>query len=208
VPIFDALSNRQGRVGPIGGGLLSGAEMLMVPKLLFRGRKFSVVSQNLERPGGGFVEREWVRHPGAVTIVPLVGEDRVCLIRNRRVAVGKELIELPAGTRDGGELPEETARRELLEETGYRAGQLRKVHEFFMSPGILDERMYLFLATGLEPGPAAREPGEQIENWIVPWEEAVWMAVEGRIEDAKTLVGILCCDALFRREKRLATAVP
>ena len=84
-----------------------------------------------------------------------------------------------------------TADRELTEETGYRAGQLRRVHSFFLSPGILDERMHLFLATDLTSGKAAREAGENIENLVVAWEEAIKMVLDGRIQDAKTIVGLL-----------------
>jgi ADP-ribose pyrophosphatase len=140
------------------------------------------------------IHRQWVCHPGAVVIVPMVEEDRVCLIRNRRMHLGRTLIELPAGTRDPGESPEATAQRELAEETGFRAASLEKLHEFFTSPGILDERMFLYLATGLVPGDSAREPGEEIENLIVSWDEAVSMALDGHIEDGKTLLALLLCD--------------
>jgi ADP-ribose pyrophosphatase len=137
------------------------------------------------------VRRQVVVHPGAVTILPLTEGDEICLIRNYRIAVGKTLVELPAGTLEPNEPPQQTAIRELQEETGYTAARWRELPPFFMSPGILNERMHLFVAEGLTPGPPAREPGEQIENLLVPWSEAVAMAERGEIEDAKTLVGIL-----------------
>jgi ADP-ribose pyrophosphatase len=165
---------------------------------LLRTRLFTVVGQDFDPSHGVSVQRQWVRHPGAVVIVPLVDEDRVCLIRNHRLTLGKTLIELPAGTRDPDESPEATAARELAEETGFRAASWTKLHEFFTSPGILDERMFLFLATGLVAGVAAREPGEEIENLIVSWDEAVSMAIDGRIEDGKTLVALLLWDSLRR----------
>ena len=90
-----------------------------------------------------------------MVILPLIAPERVCLIRNFRMAVNETLVELPAGTIDPNEDPLETAKRELIEETGYRAGRMEKLAEFFMSPGILHERMHLFLATELERGNSA-----------------------------------------------------
>ena len=162
---------------------------------LLETRRFRVERVRHRHGDGTQRQREVVRHPGAVTILPLVDAGHVCLIRNHRVAVGQTLIELPAGTRDRpGEPSIETARRELLEETGYRAGQLKPLHAFYLSPGILDERMALFLATELVAGPAEREPGEEIENLITPWETALEMVVDGRIQDAKTIAGLLLYD--------------
>ena len=142
--------------------------------------------------------RETVQHPGAVAILPLLDDGRVCLIRNFRTAVGQTLIELPAGTLEPPEAPEATARRELEEETGYRAETIEPLCQFFMSPGILNERMYVYLATGLTPGPTRLEEGEQIETWLVPWAEALAMADDGRIQDAKTLTALFWYD---RRRK-------
>lgn len=143
--------------------------------------------------------RDIVRHPGSVTILPMVDEDHVCLIRNYRAAVDKTLFELPAGTRDqDGEEPIATAHRELIEETGYRAGKMEPLHAFFLSPGFLDERMFLFVATQLTAGATAREPGEQIENAVVPWNEALRMVTDGDIEDAKTIIGLLLYDQVRR----------
>ena len=140
---------------------------------------------------GDRLTRSIVQHPGAVTILPLVDQERVCLIRNYRIAVGQTLIELPAGTLRKGEDPALAARRELIEETGYRADTLTPLCDFFMSPGILDERMHLFVAAGLAPGEPAREPGEQIDNLLLPWDEALRMVRDGAIQDAKTIVALL-----------------
>lgn len=157
---------------------------------ILQARRFRVVKLR-QQIGERIAEREVVRHPGAVTILPMLDNDHVCLIRNYRVAVDEQLIELPAGTLEPPEDPEVTAERELIEETGYRAQQLHKLHEFYLSPGILDEKMHLYLATGLEPGDPAREHGELIENLVVPWAEALAMVMDGRIHDAKTLIALL-----------------
>lgn len=161
------------------------------PQILFTARRFQVVEHAQSLHNGQTVTRHVVVHPGAVAIIPLLPDNQVCLIRNYRVAVGKTLVELPAGTMDRDEPPAETAIRELREETGYTAARWHKLPSFFMSPGILNERMHLFVAEGLTAGATAREPGEDIDNLIVPWPEALAMVERGDIEDAKTLVGIL-----------------
>jgi len=147
-------------------------------------------------PDGSRHVREIVDHPGAVVITPILDDGRVCLIHNYRVAVGRTLVELPAGTLEKGEDPEATAARELSEETGYRAESIEKLLEFVMSPGILNERMYLFLARGLQAGPTALESGENIQTLVVDWTEAMRMVFDGTIVDAKTLVGLLYYDRL------------
>ncbi len=124
-------------------------------------------------------------------ILPVVDAQQVCLIRNFRVAIDQPLIELPAGTLEANERPLECAARELIEETGYRANQLRQLTSFYAAPGILDEMMHLFLATDLTPGPPQREVGEEIENLVVDWNEALDMIQLGQIRDAKTIVGLL-----------------
>lgn len=171
--------------------------MAKSPKQLLETAKFRVVEELVPvADTDSTVRRQYVIHPGAVAIVPLLEGDKVCLIRNDRVAVGKTLIELPAGTIDPGESPQTTAQRELQEETGYVASAWRQLPSFYMSPGILNERMHLFVAEGLQPGPPQREPGEQIDNLIVDWAEAIAMAERGEIEDAKSLVGLLTWDRL------------
>lgn len=166
-------------------------------QLRYEGLRFRVERVSVHH-GGRETQRDIIRHPGAVTIVPMVDHDRVCLIRNYRVAVGETLIELPAGTLEADEDPQITARRELEEETGYRARRWRFLREFFLSPGILDEKMRLFVASELEPGPPQREAGEQIENLILPWTEAMALVERGEIHDAKTMLGLLLYDQCRR----------
>lgn len=170
------------------------------PEPLLETRRFRVVrlhepvdDDGTATPGGR--PREVVIHPGSVVVVPLVSDDEVCLVEVVRVAVGTRLWELPAGTLDRVESLEEAARRELAEETGYRAGRLEAAGEFWMSPGILRERMHLFVARDLVPGPQALEPGERIRPQVVAWHDAVAMCLDGRIEDAKTIAGILLTQA-------------
>jgi ADP-ribose pyrophosphatase len=166
-------------------------------EVLLVASRFKVVRE-FQKTSEGLRPREIVRHPGAVVVLPLLDDGRVCLIRNFRISVNQTLIELPAGTLESGEEPIQNAERELIEETGYRAARLRKLHAFYLSPGILDERMHLFLATGLTAGETAREAGENIDNLVVPWDEALEMAVDGRIQDAKSIVGLLLVDRLLK----------
>jgi ADP-ribose pyrophosphatase len=171
------------------------------PRILLTTRRFRVESVTRTTAAGAVVQREVIRHPGAVTILPLVGAHHVCLIANYRVAVARTLIELPAGTLEPGEDPRETARRELIEETGYRAARFEELPGFYPSPGILNERMHLFLATDLVPGEPQREANEQIDNLVVSWDEALAMIDRGEIQDGKTLVAILAYDR--RRRARM-----
>ena len=142
-------------------------------------------------PDGIEHTKQIVRHPGAVALLPLVDDGRVCLVQNYRVSVGQTLIELPAGTLEPGEDPAEAARRELAEETGYRAARVEHLATFYMSPGILDERMHLYLATGLVPGPMSLDAGEDIRPLLVTLPEALAMVRDGRIRDAKSMLGLL-----------------
>ncbi len=175
------------------------------PEILLEAGRFRVVRISRRLADGTLHSREIVQHPGAVVILPLLADGRVCLIRNYRMTVGETLLELPAGTLDAGEDPAETARRELVEETGYRAGRLEKLHEFYTSPGVMTERMHLFLATDLTAGPAALEPEEEIQTQLVAWEEAMRLVDSRQVRDAKSLVALLFYDRLrmkLEEEKR------
>jgi ADP-ribose pyrophosphatase len=163
----------------------------MESKTLLVTPRFRVEQVSSPLPDGRSATRAIVRHPGAVTIIPMVDSDHVCLIRNFRIAVQQTLVELPAGTLESGESPAGAAERELIEETGYRAQRLTKLHAFYLSPGVMDERMHLYVAEGLEEVGAAREPGEVIDNLVVPWAQAIEMIFRGEIQDAKTIIGLL-----------------
>jgi ADP-ribose pyrophosphatase len=118
------------------------------------------------------------------------------LLRNFRFVIGETLWELPAGTLEPGEPLERAAERELLEETGYSAKKWRSLGYLYASPGVLDEKLHLFVAEELTPGLARPEADEQLEPKIVLWKEALRMALDGAIKDAKTITAILLWDRL------------
>src|SRR5215203_333927 len=144
-------------------------------RIIYRGRKIDLALQSVTLADGSTARREVVLHRGAVALVPMVDADHVCLVRNERYAVGRTLLEVPAGTIDPGESPDETASRELTEETGYRAGRIARVAEWFVSPGVMNERMFLYLCEDLEPGPTRDQPDERLRPVVVSWDDAVRM---------------------------------
>jgi len=176
--------------------------MTLTRRTLLETRRFNVVEEVVPRPDGSTASCVFVQHPGAVAILPMVDPDRICLIHSRRLTVEQTLVEVPAGTREPNEPPLDGARRELQEETGYRAEHWEKLGEFYTSPGILTERMHVFLATGLTAGPPRREANEEIENFVVTWDEAMAMIDRGEIVDGKTLVALLAYD---RRRSHLSS---
>jgi ADP-ribose pyrophosphatase len=163
----------------------------MPREIVYTGRKIRLALDTEVTPDGTTVRRDVILHPGAVAILPLLDPARVCLVRNRRPVVGETLLEIPAGTLEPPEPPEEAAVRELAEETGYRAGRWRKLGEFYPSPGVLSERTHLFVAEELTPGEMGLETDEDLEPQVVAWEQALAWALEGTIRDAKTLVALL-----------------
>ena len=171
-------------------------EPLPERRVIYRGRKVDLALQPVRLSDGSVADREVVVHRGAVALVPMVDRDHVCLVENFRYAVGRTLLEVPAGTLDPGESPDDTAVRELAEETGYRAGSIRRVAEWLVSPGVMNERMFLYLCEDLEPGPTDHQADERLESVILPWPEAIRLVLEGRIEDAKTRLALLTCDRL------------
>lgn len=161
------------------------------PRKIFSALRFDIEEVEQQLSDGKVRTRHVVRHPGAAVILPLVDADHVCLISTYRAAVDKWLLELPAGTLEPPEAPIVTATRELTEETGFTAEKIEWVHTFRMSPGILDEMMYFYVASGLTQGKHAREFGEQIENQIYSWSQIDRLLRDHKIEDAKTLVALL-----------------
>jgi ADP-ribose pyrophosphatase len=137
----------------------------------------------------GKYEREIVEHPGAVVVVAIDRDGMLTLVRQRREAVRKELVELPAGTLEAGESPLDCARRELEEETGLTGGSWRERTAFYTTPGFCRELMHLFFAEDVERGTSSPEEDEQLE--VVRWPKTDIEPRLHEIEDAKTLVGLL-----------------
>lgn len=165
--------------------------MILSKQTVFEGRRIRVQLCRVRSPAGHEGERELVEHPGAVAVVAVDDQQRLVLLRQYRFAAGGTIWEIPAGTLEPGEPPSQTARRELIEETGYRAGRLEPLCAFFSTPGFTDEKIHVFLATELTAGEAAPEPGEEIDVRLVPLAEARRMIETGDIADAKTIAAIL-----------------
>ena len=163
-------------------------------RIIYQGRKIDLALQPVRLADGSIADREVVIHRGAVALLPIVDHDHICLIRNYRYTVDRTIWEIPAGTIDAGESPDLTAPRELTEETGYIAGKVTRIAEWLVSPGVMNERMYLYLCEDLKPGPTSHQPDERMEPVVVEWQEAVRMVEDGRIEDAKSILAILLWD--------------
>jgi ADP-ribose pyrophosphatase len=163
----------------------------MSREIVHVGRRIRVGVDTITTERGVTVRRDVVLHPGAVCVLPVLDDGHVVLLRNHRWVVGETLWEVPAGTLEPPEMPLTCAHRELEEETGYRAERMTARGFLYASPGVLDEKLHLFVAEGLTPGPTRLEADEQIETDIVPLAEAVAMCLDGRIKDAKTVVLLL-----------------
>jgi ADP-ribose pyrophosphatase len=163
----------------------------MPREIIHRGRKIQVALETVVLPDGRTIQRDVILHPGAVAILPLVDAERVCLLRNQRPVVGETLWEVPAGTLEPGEPVDHAAARELAEETGYQAAHWRKLGEFFPSPGVISERMHLFVAQTLTPGTMNLEADEELEPQVISWKQALSWALDGTIRDAKTVLALL-----------------
>jgi ADP-ribose pyrophosphatase len=168
-------------------------------KISYQGPVFRVTSDEVEEPGGVRARRDVVRHSGSIVVLAVddatkaggKAEPRVLLERQYRHAAQSMMWELPAGRIDDGETSLTAAKRELFEETGYSARQWKRVLHFYVSPGFLDETMTIYLARGLQAGKAQPEADERIAVRFFSLSEAKRMALNGRIQDAKTISGIL-----------------
>jgi len=159
-------------------------------KKIFTGRVFDVTVDTI-REGGQTYVREIVHHRGSAVMVPAFDDGTIALVRQYRHPAVKYLLELPAGTLNEKEQPEEGAARELEEELGVVAGKLEKLCEFFVSPGFCEEKMWLYLATDLKETKQRLEEDELIEVVRLPIDRALQMITDGEIEDAKTIIGLL-----------------
>jgi ADP-ribose pyrophosphatase len=158
---------------------------------VFDGTLLKVYRDAVRLPDGSAATREYIKHPGAVAVVPLFEDGRVLLERQFRYPHHREFIEVPAGKLDPGEPPLDTAKRELLEETGYVAAQWTRVGVIHTAIAYTDEAIEIFLARRLEERERKLDAGEFLETFSVPFEEAVEMIRDGRITDAKTVSALL-----------------
>ncbi len=162
---------------------------------VFSGRLLQVHRDTVRLPDGSTGTREYIRHPGAVLALPLFDDGSVLLERQYRYPNARDFLELPAGKREPGEAPLETAKRELLEETGYVAREWTVLGVVHTTVAFTDEAIDLFLARGLEFRGARLDEGEFLETLLVPFAEALKMVRDGRITDSKTVVALLYCKA-------------
>ena len=159
-------------------------------KKIFEGRIFDVTVDTV-REGDQTYQREVVHHGGSAVILPVFDDGTIALVKQYRHPAVKYLLELPAGTLNDRERPEVGAARELEEELGVVAGRMEKLCEFFVSPGFLSEKMWLYLATDLQETEQRLEDDEAIEIVRLPIDRALQMITDNEIEDAKTIIGLL-----------------
>lgn len=159
---------------------------------LLRCKKFTVIRKQITGSDGNQHDREIVLHPGAVVVLPVLDDGRIVMVDQFRPAIDRRLLELPAGTLDvEGEAVECCAERELEEETGYQAKRLELLCEFYPSPGILTEKMHVFVARDLTMTQAHPEPTEEIEVVTLTLEDALARMRDGRIVDGKTMIALM-----------------
>ena len=158
---------------------------------LFQGRAFKIRRDHMKTPDGRETRFDIVEHGGSVIIVPLDSEGNLLFVRQYRHAAGKDLLELPAGTREGDEPFEECAAREIREETGMQAGSLKKIGEFYLAPGYSTEFMGVFLASDLKHAPLDADEDEFLSVEKIAVSQALEMAERGEMPDAKSLAALL-----------------
>jgi 8-oxo-dGTP pyrophosphatase MutT (NUDIX family) len=171
---------------------------LIKSETLMQGRAFKIRRDHLKTPDGRETKFEIIEHGGSVIIIPVDAEGNLLFVRQYRHAAGVDLLELPAGTRDGDEPYEECAAREIREETGMEAGKLQKVGEFFLAPGYSTEFMVVFLATDLKHNPLEADDDEFLEVEKVSIQKVFEMAQRGEIPDAKSLAALLLSEHQLR----------
>ena len=171
-------------------------ETTLFSKTVHRGRLLHVLEDEVRLPDGRHTRREYVRHPGAVMMLPFLDSGTVVLVRQFRYALGRHFLELPAGKIDEGEEPLATARRELKEECGYSAASWKHLATLHPCVGYSDERIELFIARELSPVGEALDDGEFLEVVTTPLEQALGWVRSGAITDAKTIVGLLWAERI------------
>ena len=161
---------------------------------IFSGRLIDLYFDHIELPNGKSSTREWIKHPGAVCIIPILPDGNLCLIRQYRYGPRAEFIEIPAGKLDVGEDPLVCAKRELEEEIGYIAGKLTFLTNIHPAIGFSNEKMWVYLAEDLILSKQSLDQDEFLELYPIPVKKAIDLIYEGKITDVKTVIGILWLD--------------
>jgi ADP-ribose pyrophosphatase len=174
-------------------------EKLVRKNKVYDGKSVDFCVDEIELPDGGKATREYLDHPGAVGVVPLLPDGRVVMVRQYRYPVGEVTLELPAGKLDAGEDPLACVRRELEEETGYSASTIVPLLDYWPTPAFANEVLHLYVAEGLKEGKFNPDDDEFIEKVELPLDEALDLARRGLIKDSKTLVGLLAYAAWRRK---------
>ena len=157
----------------------------------FSGRLIDLYLDQVELPNGETTTREWIDHPGAVCLIPILPDGKICLIRQFRYGPGEEFIEIPAGKLDAGEAPLDCAYRELEEETGYRTNKLTFLTNIHPAIGFSNEKMWMYLAEELELSKKKLDEDEFLELLPTPLNKALEWVFSGKITDVKTIIGIM-----------------
>ena len=174
-----------------------GPERIVTTRKVFEGRIVKLRIDTISLPNGRQMEREVVEHDAVAVIVPIDQDDNVLLVRQYRHPIGQDLLEVPAGIVEGSESPEDCARRELQEETGYAAGTLRALGRFWISPGFCTEFVYAYHATDLSPSRLPADDDEAIEVEKMPMSRVNGLIQGGEIRDAKTIAALLMVSCAF-----------
>lgn len=177
-------------------------ETLISTERIYEGRVVKLRIDTLRLANGKTTRREVVEHPGAVALVARDTDGKVLLVRQYRRPTGGVLLEIPAGTRELGEAPEATAARELIEETGYRAGKITRLCGIYSAPGFCEEFLDIYLAEELTPDSAEADEDEDIELVRLSLEECVDLIRRGEIKDAKSVSGLLAVLTGFGKSDR------
>jgi len=164
---------------------------LLKSETTYQGRAFSVRRDHLLTPGGQTVKYDIVQHTGSIALIPVDADGQIHFVRQYRPAAQVDLLELPAGTLEPGEPPADAAAREIREETGMAAKNLKEIGSFYLAPGYSTELMHVFLATDLVHDPLAPDDDEFLKVEKIPVAEALRMAESGQIQDAKSLAALM-----------------